>query len=204
MTGSAEVALALRVESSGTPVAIRQRLFGTPRWYACRTRSRAEKQVSRLLASQGVESYLPLIEQLRQWADRRKRVAFPLFSGYVFARFDLRAMLDVLSTPGVVSIVRVNGYPTPLRDEEIESVRVLVAGVNVGDAVPEPVDCPAVGHEVVVTEGPFSGMQGVLVEQRGRSRVTVRISALRQAVSVELPQDILRPASPQRVRRLSG
>lgn len=185
----------------GVGTAPERQLYGTARWYACRTRSRAEKKVNRLLAARGVEAYLPLIEQLRQWADRKKRVAFPLFPGYVFARFDLRMMYCVLSTPGVVTIVRANGYPTPLGDEEIQSVRILAAGLSAGQALPEPADYLDVGHEVIVTEGPFSGMRGVLVAQRGRARVVVRLSALCQALSVELPQEILRRVSRGERRR---
>jgi len=74
-------------EASGELAASPQ-LFDTLRWYACRTRARAEKRAARLLSGNGVESYLPPIERQRQWADRKKRVAFPLFPGYVFARFD--------------------------------------------------------------------------------------------------------------------
>ena len=171
-------------------------LFDTLRWYACRTRARAEKQADRLLGSHGVESYLPLIERERQWSDRKKRVAFPLFPGYVFARFNLRMIHEVLSTPCIVTVVRTNGYPTPLGDEELESVRVLVAGVNAGKGLPTPVEYLDVGQEVIVSEGPFSGMCGVLLEERGRARVAVRLSALRQAVSVELPRQILRSVPP--------
>ena len=179
-------------ESNGESTVVPLKLFGTPRWYACRTRARAEKRAARLLAGNGVESYLPVIERLSQWSDRKKRVAFPLFPGYVFARFDLRKTYDVLNTPGIVTIVRANGYPTPLRDEELESVRILVTGVNAGHGMPRPVEKLEIGQEVIVTEGPFSGMRGVLVEDRGRVRVVVRLSGLRQAVSVELPRRVLR------------
>ncbi len=178
-----------RRESTGAP----SDLFDTPRWYACRTRARAEKRADRLLAGNGVESYMPVIEQLRQWSDRKKRVAFPLFPGYVFARFDLRKTYDVLNTPGIVTIVQANGYPTPVRDEELEAVRILVTGVNAGHGLPRPVEDLELGHEVIATEGPFAGMRGVLLEERGRARVVVRLSVLRQAVSVELPRRVLRP-----------
>jgi len=35
----------------------------------------------------------------------------------------------------------------------------------------------------------------VLVEDRGRTRVVIRLSALRRALSVELPREILRAAA---------
>ncbi len=183
----------LGFHSNGEPVVVPPQLFDTPRWYACRTRARAEKRADRLLAGNGVESYLPVIERLRQWSDRKKRVAFPLFPGYLFARFDLRKTYEVLNTPGIVTIVRANGYPTPVRDEELEAVRVLVTGVNAGGAIPMPVETVTVGQEVIATEGVFAGMRGVLLEERGRTRVVVRLSVLCQAVSVELPRRVLRP-----------
>jgi len=42
------------------------------------------------------------------------------------------------------------------------------------------------GTPVEVTEAPFRGMQGLLVELRGRTRVVVRLSAIRMAAGVEL------------------
>ena len=184
------------LESGDEPNVARRQLLDTPRWYACRTRARAEKQTDRWLAAHGFESYLPLIEELRQWSDRKKRVALPLFSGYLFARFNLRMIHEVLRSPGVVTIVRTNGHPTPLRDDELESVRILVNGVNAGEGLPRLVETVTVGQEVIATEGVFAGMRGVLLEERGRTRVVVRLSALCQAVGVELPRRVLRPVPP--------
>ena len=164
-------------------------------WHACRTRPRAEKQVDRLLRLRGVEAYLPLLEQVRQWADRKKRVAFPLFPGYVFARFSVGMIHEVLRTPGVVTIIRRDGSPAPVRSDELESIRILVACVNASGAPPEPVEFLEAGQEVIVAHGPFSGIRGVLVQERGRSRVVVRLTALRRALSVELRRDIVRAAA---------
>ena len=117
-------------------------------WYACRTRPRAEKQVGRLLRLRRVESYVPLLEQVRQWTDRKKRVGFPLFPGYVFARFSLAMVHEVLRTPGIVTIVRNHAGPAPVADDELDSVRTLVAGVNAGSPPPEPVEFLEVGQGV--------------------------------------------------------
>jgi len=170
-------------------------LFEMPAWYACLTRARSEKKVESMMTRSGIETFLPLIEIEREWADRTKMVAFPLFPSYVFARFPLREMHDVLKTPGVSTILRPNGYPTPVREEEIESVRRFVAGVNETGAKPLPVDYMQPGERVVVVSGPFEGMRGVMVEDRGRTRVAVRIAALKQATSVEVPRDVVKPVS---------
>jgi len=141
-----------------------------------------------------VEAYLPLLAQMRQWTDRKKRVDFPLFPGYVFARFGPEQIHQVLLTPGVLTIVRSGGAPVPVRDEELESVRILLDCANAGHSAPQPVDFLELGQEVLVREGPFSGVRGVIIEDRGRTRVVVRLRALRRALSVELPRDMLRAA----------
>lgn len=168
---------------------------GLPGWYACRTRSRAEKKVDRLLGGSGVPSYLPLIEQRRQWSDRKKTVQFPLFPGYVFARFALSHLDEIVRIPGVVEIVRMGGRPVPVHEHELESIRVMVNGPN--ELEVEPSDGPhlVAGQLVEVVTGPFRGVRGILVEARGEPRVVVRVHAMRQAVSVEVGRSSVRPLS---------
>src|SRR5215471_18838566 len=105
--------------------------FGCPRWYAVQTRSRFEKAVRAELDAQGFENYLATFEELQQWKDRKKMVELPLFSGYVFARFENSdaTRLRVLRTHGVVRILGSNGAIEAIPDREIDSVRqVLLSG----------------------------------------------------------------------------
>lgn len=167
-------------------------LLCEPRWYACRTRARSEKQVDRMLGRAGFETFLPLVERERAWADRTKRVAFPLFPGYTFARFALERFVDVVRTPGLVEVVGGRARPSPVQDQELEAVRCLTCGASDGGEVPEIVEWLDLDTEVEVTDGPFRGMRGVLTEVRGRTRVVVRLSAIRMAAGVELGPGMLR------------
>jgi hypothetical protein len=36
----------------------------------------------------GVESYVPVFEEKRQWSDRTKKIITPAISGYVFFRLE--------------------------------------------------------------------------------------------------------------------
>jgi transcription antitermination factor NusG len=155
-------------------------------WYACRTRARAEKQVCRFLERVGVESYLPLVELERKWADRTKRVGFPLFPGYTFARFPVKNLLEVVQTPGLVTVVSENGLPAPIREVEMESVRRFVMGVEGRGETPAPEDWWEPGTQILVRQGPFRGMRGYLLESRGKRRVAVKLDALKMAFSVEM------------------
>ena len=164
------------------------------RWYACRTRARSEKKVERLLTASGVVSYVPLIERTRQWSDRKKQVAFPLFPGYVFARFPLSSLSEIVRTPSLIEVVRTAGSPSPVRDSEIDSVRALVDGAQRGGEEPEAHVYLARGQGVRVVRGPFEGLQGILTEVRGRTRIVVRLEAIRQAVSVEMDTRFVVPS----------
>jgi transcription antitermination factor NusG len=160
-------------------------------WYALRTRSRHEKRVQGQLLGRGIEPFLPLVERLQQWKDRRKLVAFPLFSGYCFARFSLTERVAVLSTQGVVQIVGNQEGPIPVPEAEIEAVRRLVTSTLPYDPHPYLEE----GMLVEVTRGPLKGLQGVLVRKGTRARLVIRITLIHQAASVELDAFDVTPAS---------
>jgi transcription antitermination factor NusG len=153
-----------------------------PYWYALRTRSRHEKHVEGQLVAKGIEPFLPLIKRMRQWKDRRKQVAFPLFPGYCFARFPLRERVDVVKVRGVVQIIGNKEGPIPVSDREIEAVRQLVNCTLPYDPHPYLKE----GMQVEVIRGPLMGVQGVLVRKGARARLVIRVSLIQQAASVEL------------------
>lgn len=161
-------------------------LYDAPHWYACHTRSRHEKTVDELLRRQKIESYLPTVVRESQWKDRKKLVHFPLFSGYVFARFTLHQLTQVLSTHGVAAVVSARGYPSPIPASEIESVRLVAAAAAQAPDAVEPGPLLQKGNWVRVSAGPFQGVEGVVVERRGRRRVLVGIAAIGQGVEVDI------------------
>jgi transcription antitermination factor NusG len=50
-----------------------------------------------------------------------------------------------------------------------------------------------VGSRVEVIAGPLKGIQGILVEKRGRFRFVIQVDLIRQAVSVEIDASDVRP-----------
>ncbi|HEY4197452.1 MAG TPA: transcription termination/antitermination NusG family protein [Mucilaginibacter sp.] len=48
---------------------------GTNKWYPVYTHPRAEKKACEALLKKGIETYLPLRRQLKQWSDRKKWIA---------------------------------------------------------------------------------------------------------------------------------
>ncbi len=170
-------------------------LYEAPRWYACYTRARAEKQVSSLLENRGIANYLPLVPRVRQWKDRKKVVEWPLFPSYVFGRFTLREVHRVLSTPGIATIVRTRGFPSPIPDEELANVRRFVQGAAQLGVEPELSPMIREGQWVRITDGPLRGVEGRVIECRGRKRVLVGLAAVGQGLQVDVDGRLLRPTA---------
>src|SRR5882672_7979594 len=95
-------------------------------WHALYTRHQHEKSVAQILSNKGCEVFLPLIDTTHHWQDRSKQLLLPLFPCYVFIRGGLDRQLQVLATPGIVSIVGWSGRPAIIPQSEIEAVRQVL------------------------------------------------------------------------------
>ena len=166
-------------------------LYEELRWYACYTRARHEKKVERVLRERGLESYLPTAPRERRWKDRTKLVDWPLFPSYVFARFTLADVHSVLTTPGVATIVRHGNHPTPIPEYELQNVRRFVRALAESGEDVVVRSLPREGQRVRVIDGPFEGVEGVVLEERGRRRVLVGLQAIGQGLEVDLDGRVL-------------
>ena len=94
-------------------------------WYVLHTKPRNEKKVTRLLEQKGVRVYCPLRESIRQWSDRKKKVAEPVFKSYVFVYMDdyKEENVKVLMTAGTVRFLWWVGKPGVVREEEIQAIK---------------------------------------------------------------------------------
>lgn len=151
-------------------------------WYAVWTRSRHEKFVRDRLTERGVEVFLPTLARWSRWKDRKKRIDWPLFPGYCFARFAAADRLTVVSCDGVVQIVGVQGVPAPIPDAEVDGIRRLVESELSYDP------CPFIkeGDEVMVVSGPLRGVTGRLTRKGSHARLVLAVDLIAQAVSVEV------------------
>ena len=154
----------------------------SPEWYAIWTRSRHEQVVKDQLAGKGVEAFLPTITRWSRWKDRKKKIDWPLFPGYCFARFDSSERLPILKCSGVVTIVSFDGEIVPIPEQEIDGIRRLVES----DLQYDP--CPLIreGMMVEVVHGPLKGVIGRLVRKGTHARLILAVDLIGQAVSVEV------------------
>jgi transcription termination/antitermination protein NusG len=153
------------------------------RWFAIWTRSRHEHVVRDQLARKHFDAFLPTITRWSRWKDRKKKIDWPLFPGYCFARFDPSDTLPVLKCTGVVNIVSFEGKPASIPDYELDSIRLLVGSELQYDP------CPLIreGMMVEVVHGPLRGVVGRLVRKDTlKARLVLSVDLIGQAVSVEV------------------
>lgn len=160
-------------------------------WKAAYTRQHHEKSVARHLARLGVECFLPLYREERHWSNNRKPILeMPLFPNYLFIRVSAQSRVQVLKTPGVIDIVGRNSTTDQIANEEIE---ILRSGLHLRK--PEP-HLFAPGESVRIAGGPLSGLEGVILRQKGPLRVVITVPLIRQSVSVEIAAAELEPRCP--------
>jgi transcription antitermination factor NusG len=162
----------------------------TSQWFAIWTRSRHEQVVREQLDQKHVEAFLPTITRWSRWKDRRKKVDWPLFPGYCFARFDPADALPILKCTGVVNIVSFEGKPAAIKDYELDSIRLLVASELQFDP------CPMIheGMMVEVVNGPLRGVVGRLLRKDApKARLVLSVDLIGQAVSVEVDAADVKP-----------
>jgi len=153
-------------------------------WFAIHTVARHEKRVAQQLQENGVLTFLPLMQQVRQWSDRRAKVEVPLFGCYAFVRTVQKAKerLKVLRTPGVLGFVGSEKIGTPIPDEEIENLQTAIR-----EKVPFAFHpFLTVGKRVRIRGGSLDGMEGILVGKGGDQSLVVSVELLQRSVSIRV------------------
>ena len=162
-------------------------------WYALHVRTRGEAKLKTALESKGFTTFLPTYTESRKYSDRVKKVAAPLFPGYLFCRMDVTKRLPLLMTPGLHSIVGNMGVPQAIDEKEIDAIRRVV-GANIA-AVPWPY--LKAGDRVVVQYGSLAGVEGALVRDVRGDKLVLSVHLLQRSISLEIERDWVKPLTVQ-------
>lgn len=136
-----------------------------------------EKTAQRL-AAMGIECYLPVQSEIRQWSDRRKRVDRLVIPMMIFVHVTPQERPLPLSLQAVSRYMVLRGESTPavIPDEQMAQFRFML------DYSPEAVEMCSVplapGDAVKVIKGPLAGLEGELITVNGKSKVAVRLDML--------------------------
>lgn len=130
-------------------------------WYVLYTKPKWEKKVAEKLNQIGIECYCPLITQIKEWSDRKKKIEVPLFNSYVFVQLTDKDRNSVFQIAGVVRYLFWLGKPAVVRDEEINIIKMSLKAENICDI---SVTSIQVGDRIKLETGAFSNQDAIVQE----------------------------------------
>ncbi|WP_175628997.1 UpxY family transcription antiterminator [Bacteroides acidifaciens] len=148
------------------------------RWYVALVRMHHEKKVAERLSKMGIDTFVPVQQEVHQWSDRRKVVDTVLLPMMVFVHANLKERMEVLSFSTVSRYMVMRGESTPavIPDEQMARFRFMLDYSD--EAVCMNNSPLARGEKVRVIKGPLSGLVGELVTVGGKSKIAVRLNIL--------------------------
>ncbi len=159
-------------------------------WHVAYTMPNFEKKICKELGKRAINSYLPLQKVLRQWKDRKKVIEVPLFPNYLFVKVNPIERCSVLNINGILKFVSFNGNPAIVNDFEINNIMRII---NSSLDVHREVNCDlSVGEKVKITSGALEGLEGVVMEAQGNSRIYIEMRFISQTISVAIPKTNLK------------
>ncbi|MEN2400302.1 UpxY family transcription antiterminator [Flavobacterium sp. MC2016-06] len=130
-------------------------------WYVVYTKPKWEKKVAEKLSQIGIECYCPIVTQVKQWSDRKKKIEVPLFNSYVFVQLPENDRNSVFQIAGVVRYLFWLGKPAIVRDEEINIIKTSLKADNISDV---SVASIKVGDKIKLESGVFSNQSAIVQE----------------------------------------
>jgi len=160
-------------------------------WFIISSKPRQEFDAEKHLRTLDISVYLPVYNRkIKKNKTKIDQVA-PLFSGYLFARFDIHENYQkVKYTKGVKTILGCNEHLWTIADEKIQDIR---AHENNGLVVlKKREDRFNRGDRIVIDEGDFEGWEGIFQEELpDRERAIILLTNVKFSSKLILPKKYL-------------
>jgi transcriptional antiterminator RfaH len=161
---------------------------GTHKWYPVYTHPRAEKKAHQALLDKGIETYLPLRRQLKQWSDRKKWTEEPFIKSYLFVRIAEHEQAEVLMTRGIARFIYFGGKIAPMPDRQIDDLKLLMTS-SLELEITEENLLP--GEKIILKAGPLKGMTGEIISYRSQKQLALRLENLGYSVIIHVAASLI-------------
>ena len=150
------------------------------KWFVVYTRPQQELKVASQLSDMGITNYCPTITLIKQYSDRKKKVTRPLLSSYVMVELAEKERQKVFVCNGIVRYLFFLGKPAVVQASQINLMQDSLNGVF-NDI---KVTTLTVGDSHTITEGPFSGISGKVV-QTDNIKVKLELTSLGMLITLK-------------------
>ena len=158
------------------------------KWYPVYTQPRAEKKAYQALINKGVETYLPLQRQRKQWSDRKKWVEEPFIKSYLFVHITEQEKTEVLMTKGIARFIYFSGEVATMPDRQINDLKLIMAAPYELEVTEENLQP---GEKVMIKAGPLKGLIGDMISYRSQKQLMLRLENLGCSIIVNVAASII-------------
>ena len=124
------------------------------KWFVIYTKPRTEIKVSQRLSVLGIENYTPTRMEIRQWSDRKKKIALALLPSMVLVNLNEKEVNKVFEVAGVVRYLFENQKRAEVSNEEVCAMKYYLDNSYHSNkkelAVGETVKVPLLEEEATV------------------------------------------------------
>ena len=124
------------------------------KWFVIYTKPRTEIKVSQRLSVLGIENYTPTSMEIRQWSDRKKKIAVALLPSMVLVNLNEKEVNKVFEVAGVVRYLFENQKRAEVSNEEVLAMKYYLNNSYHSNkeelAVGETVKVPLLEEEATV------------------------------------------------------
>ena len=156
------------------------------KWYVAYVRLFHERKTAERLAAMGIESFVPVREEIHQWSQRKKKVMRVLIPQMIFIHATQKERMEALTLASISHYMVLRGEHTPavIPDRQMRQFMFMVDySTETIEMFTSPLEP---GQSIKVIKGPLSGIEGELIEIDGKSKVVVRLDLLGCA-GVDMP-----------------
>ncbi len=150
------------------------------KWFVVYTRPQQELKVADHLSAMGITNYCPTITLVKEFSDRMKKATKPLLSCYVMVQLEENQREKVFYCTGIVRFLFFLGKPAIVPAYEINLMQDHLNRVY-NDI---KVTTLSVGESHTITEGPFSGVSGKVV-QTDNTKVKLELASLGMSITLK-------------------
>ena len=143
------------------------------KWFVVYTRPQQELKVAGQLSAMGITNYCPTITLVKQYSDRKKKVTKPLLPSYVMVEIEEKERQKVFTCSGIVRYLFFLGKPIVVPPSDISLMQDHLNGIYSDSNVATL----TVGDLHTVTQGPFSGVVGKVIETNN-TKVKLELASL--------------------------
>ena len=164
-------------------------------WYVIHTKPQQEKRALFNLEQQGYACYLPLLSVEKLQRNLLLITEEALFARYLFIYLDDsqsgKGWAPIRSTLGVNRMVSFGVEPAKVSENLIATLRTQLENVD-----KQPKSLFTKGECLVITQGPFNGLEAIYQMPDGESRAMVLINLLNKSVRLKI--------APANLRKVNG